>query len=592
LPLPENQTMVSRLAPSLTFDVNLSRASFTGDRDSTNFSSRIEAAPIEKNVHVLLDAQGSTFSQAGTIHRAHLNRSQRFDVEFSEASNGLYQTDRILREFFPPGTLLLWNGYGNSGGWDPSANLEDHSRLAVFSGPQPEFDQPLDLETWFLVKWYQRDLALKLSLTEGAKASCDDARWEVLGITSTRGALTVDLRMETRDHWHDKNSQVILLHLPDQKVVRLEALTTRQLGERAEHTGWKHQQVALTWNHVFTHADGQPTGVDLSQARILLLRSRFLGQSQHHWRHPGIRLTDFAFEHDDSHHWMQGSTVYAGRSSEAFEERMATLQPPTAERSEQEARRYAYDLFSAAGATGAAEDFFAYPLIASAFAPLGHHHLPIMLDLRSEGWPGRPDGPPGNQLEHYLTDSHRQAVIDRAPNEEMLARLVVRKGWAEEAKRLKPGILSRPFLSEGAKTLFVAWKDDPECVSRLLQEVSTHHDPRIIEALDTLPELRPVVEATVRKQFAEFIPLVPAWKSGYQASLAADFGSPEAFALCLHWLSLVADITDQQNAYPRPRLLRADGRPLRNYDPVRNHERLPPSHPPSILQPQSRRFRV
>lgn len=558
-PTSQNEALVKKLALDLPFEVDISKARFEGAEHSygPRLTSSITADTRQQGVHVVFRSQRSDFAQAGStrhVENGERNPYRRSPHDSPQAE--VFRGDHNLRDFFPKGTLLISNDE-----YFPKWTLIDQANtpLAVFEAPHPKFDQALTIDTDFEADWYQRDIAVSLPVQAGASGACEDVRWEILRVTPSGDALDLTLRMESRSHWDAPNGHAILLHLPQQRIVRLEPAKNTVAGERGQHTGWRHQRIELKWNHVFHHADGEPTGVELPKARLILLRSRYLGQSCHHWKSPEIRLADFPSNFGNDLHWSEQRALYAGRELKAFQERMATFIPPKADSAEKAARRYLYDLFSTASVTRAVYTYAAHPFIAQAFEPLGRHHLPLMLDLRSQTWPGWSNRPPNNQLERYVTDEQREVVIDRAPRQARLADLVVSKGWAEPAKRLKPGILSSPILLPGAEELLIAWKDDPACVARLLREIPNDFHGTIISALDKLPEQRPTVEARVRQQFDDTVPLIQSHHSATVLSRAAEFGSPEALELCLYWLSLAGDMSQRNRTSPYPDLLNADG---------------------------------
>jgi hypothetical protein len=403
-------------------------------------------------------------------------------------------------------------------------------------------------------------------------------RWKILRVSPAEGpkpgALTLFLHQESLAHWDAENGQAILLHLPAQRLVRLEPTKQTIVSQRGDHTGWRHSLLEVTWSNILNHADGEPTGVDLAAARLILLRSRFLGQSRTSWKSPEIRLADIPSNWGNELRWDESEVLYRGRETKAFQERVATLNPPSAESSEKEARRYVYDLFSAASGTRAVYSNGSHLQITQAFEPLGRHHLPLMLELRSHEWPGWSNKPPNNLLEGFVNEDQREALVERAPSHAMLADLVVRKGWAEVAKRHKPRLLASPVLPPGAKALLLAWKDDPEVAARLMQEARHDFHGEIIHALDKKPETRPQIETVVKEEFEDTVLLMQSMQSNRSVECAAEFGSVEAFELCLRWLGLDGDAGREVSGPPYPSLLKADG--SRFWDKrMPEHERRP-----------------
>ena len=560
----QDEALVQALAPGLKVEMDLDTVHFEGfesEFGTRSLSAKPETATGKPGVHVDMRLAGSRVVQNGRTSSATDSSASRIRSRFGYGSpqDQVHRGDVNLRNFFPAGTLFY------SGQMFPLWSWEGRSiALAAYAKPYPAAEQPLKIATDYRMEWYQRDLALELPMVTGSRAECDEARWEVLSVTPAGGpqpgALTVTLRVETRDHWNEENGSAMLLHSPQRQIVWLDPVKQTQLGTRASHTGWLRRQIELTWSGIFNYADGEATGVDAAKLRLILLRSRFLGTSPYTWKSPEMCLADFPSAYGERYAWHEARLLYGGRQMKAFQERMATFKPLTAESSEKEARRALYELFSTAGVTGAVYVPAAYPAITQAFEPLGKEHLPLLLELPTGLWPGWTNRPPSTLLDRYLTDDQREAVIDRVIKQPGLADVVLRKGWAEEAKRLKPRLLNGSPLPRGCEALLLAWGDD-ESQTRLLQAAKQYINRGIIEELDRLPMMRPETERIAMNGFEKTLPLSCSdnhWIP-FLASQAADFGSPEAFELCLRWLAIGGDLPQRSGGYPRPQLLTADG---------------------------------
>ena len=55
------------------------------------------------------------------------------------------------------------------------------------------------------------------------------------------------------------------------------------------------------------------------------------------------------------------------------------------------------------------------------------------------------------------------------------------------------------------------------------------------------------------------VPLIPSNQNTAALRRAAEFGSAEAFDICLRWLSIGGDLSPRSRSYPAPKLLKADG---------------------------------
>jgi len=580
-PVSQDAALVQKLAPQLHTSFDLAKARFEGAERSFGPSLRGKLPSVTgmKDVHVVLRPLSSVFTQAGSSRRVESTERHPYRPSpYFTPQWEVYRGNQVLSSFFPKSTLLM-----PADEYMPKWTLNDQALtpLAAFSKPHPRFDEPLGIETDFAVDWFQRDLAMEMPVAANASAECDEVRWKILRVSPAEGpkpgALTLFLHQESRAHWDAENGQAILLHLPAQRLVRLEPTKQTIVSQRGDHTGWRHTLLELTWPFIFNHADGEPTDVDLSSARLILLRSRFLGQSRTSWKSPELRLADLPsdFRNDDLR-WEDSEVLYRGRELKTFQERLSTLKVPSAGSSEREARRYVYDLFTAASLTKAVYSYPAHPHITQAFEPLGKDHLPLMLDLRSQNWPGWSNYPTNNLLERFVTEDQRDVLIERAPHHARMAELVVKKGWAEAAKHHKTSLLAATVLTPGAEALLLAWKDDPEVIERLLRAAPHDWYGNIISGLDKQPETKAQVEAVVKKKYEHTMLMMQSSQSQHWIEIAAEFGSAEAFDVCLRLLGLDGDRNSQSGGYcPYPKLLKADGSDFWRSNRMPQHERCP-----------------
>lgn len=580
-PVPQNSALVQKLAPKLQTTFDLAETRFEGVERSFGplFTGKPQPEMGMKDVHVTYRPLSSVFQQAGGTRRVEKQAHHPYrSSPLGSLQTEVFRGNAVLSGFFPTGTLLIPHSE-----YFPKWTLNDQAltHLASFSAPHPRFDEPLSIETDFMVDWFQRDIAIEIPVTAGAHASCDEVNWRILRVTPSEGpkpgSLTLHLHQQSRANWDAENGHAILLHLPSQRLVRLEPAKQTAIAQRGDHTGWRHTQWELTWPFIFNHADGEPTGVDMSSARLILLRSRFLGQSRQSWKSPEFRLADIPsnFSNDELR-WEDSEVLYRGRELKAFQERLDTLKIPSVDSSDKGARRYVYDLFTAASVTKAVYTYPAHPHITQAFEPLGKHHLPLMLDLRSQNWPGWSNYPTNNLLERFVTEDQRDALIERAPNHARLAELVVNKGWAEAAKHHQARLLTATVLPPGAEALLLAWKDDPEVIERLLKAAPHDWNGDILSSLDKQPATKAQVEAVVRKKYEQTLLITESGQSRNWVEIAAEFGSGEAFDVCLRWLGLEGDRDSQSRGdCPYPKLLKADGSDFWRSNRMPPHERCP-----------------
>ncbi|MEM7697966.1 MAG: hypothetical protein AAF236_06140 [Verrucomicrobiota bacterium] len=578
-PTAYDPALVERLAETTTFDFDLAEAKFEGKEKSYGPLLRgQEQVAIDKpGVHVAMVPRKTVFEQDGeTRLMDDLSDEQVARRAFTRIyDREVNRGNRALASFFPPRTFLRNRDRGMPR-W--TRDLQALTELVMFPEQPPRFDEPLSFKTDFDVEWYQRDLAIEIPIEEGAVGECEEVRWEILkverGAGPDPGILTVHLREESRTHWDAQHEHATLLHLPDLGVVRLDPDQNVGGSVRATETGWRHRKVELSWSYILKHKDGVDTGVDLVQARLILLRSRFLGQSSVTWASPEVTLSDLPSNFFNELQWYSNDRLHARRTAPAFRERLETLTAPNPESSEAEARRYAYDLFRAAAVTRAVYVRPTHSDIREAFAPLGQHQLPLMLELRTHNWPGWSNRPPNSLLAEYVTDQQKDVLVSRATENSMTASLVLEKGWSEDAKRHRDELIAAPAISEAAQTLLLDWIDDPEVAARLMEAAPHDWYGSIIRALDDRPETRSDIEALVLKEFDEALMLQGASWTTKWFERAANVGSAEALELCMKWLMLREDDTEgYYHIAPRPALLNADGSDYWRNDPMPPHER-------------------
>ncbi len=568
---PQNETLVRKLAPGLKPESDItSLYGYEYDLGKKRIRSMFIGMRAESNdpaVSVLLRPQNATLTQDGSPPRDVTPELYWRSHVSQLPAKPLKQVDTILRDFFPAGTLFV-AGSRNQDDWEK----HEMTSIADFQQPFPDREKPLRLTVDYAADWYQRGLELDIPLQAGSAGQSDDHAWRIIRVHENKdargepalGQVSVELHVRSRveDRAHKDNigplrTTAALLYSPQRRLVWLDPILTEEASERGFKTGWRRYKVRYEWSGVLNYADGEEAGVETSQLRLILLRSRYLGASEWTWKSPDIRLAD----HHHPHLYLYRESIYDGRAVKAFRDRLATLQAPGADSSEREARRYLYDLLAVIHATDATRRPPVLKEVEDAFRPLLEHHLPLMLELPSELWPGKDDQPPKTLLDEYLTEEHREDVIDRLPLYPGLAHPVVRKGWAEAARRLQPRLLNQPRPLMGIDDLLLAWGDEASH-EKLLQMQRQSARGGTFAKLDQVPALRPRLESLAGELIREEIPVVPGFY--YEApdffTIAANFGSREALDVCLRWMALGGRLPFESiGVLPSPHLLRADG---------------------------------
>lgn len=560
---PQDERLVQKIAPDLKVSFDLPRFQFEGfDVDYGKWiNAYTDIDTGHPDIHATLREKNFVVTQNGKRFATD-DRTFGYPIRStaSSAPTEVMRSDHVLRDLFPAGTLFAYTG--PMGLW----RNDDQTLLTKLKEPFPDPDQPLRIESDYAVDWFRRDRAIDLPLTAGSHGECDSEAWTILRVQehmgstgALQGSVRVDIRSEDRQHWDRRDSMTVLLYSPERQLVWLMPVEQSETSLRGELTGWRRSTMRFNWNGVLNYADGEDAGVKVANLRLILLRSRYLGSSKWSWKSPDIRLTDYT-AHSQYKHRFDASDLYQGREVKAYQERIATLKPPTADSTEPDVRRYLYDVLSATHKTKACYQKSGFADVTNAFRPLAQYHLPQLLQLPSEMWPGWTNRPPITILDEYLKDEHRDVVIDLLPVNQRLIYTVIKKGWTEQSKRLQPRILAMPQLPSGIEDLMLAWGDDASH-ERLIKEQQRWPRDSTMEGLDKVSALRPQLEQIARETYAKIVPVLrddDVWDTEHLA-IATDFGIREALDVSLRWRALAGEQQSNRRWFPSPNLLDADG---------------------------------
>lgn len=566
---PFDQARVRELATKFKAELDLTSYGFNGFEEEMyrQMFGQVRAETGDASVSVLLRPQRARITQEGhdqisVPNLYHRTRRNNFRLPLETVMN----TDQVLRDLFPAGTIFtttnersMWGMYS-----------DDNTHLAEFQPPYPNPEKPLRVTTECEIDWYQRDLELNIPLKVGSTGQSESHAWRVMQVhenqnetgTPSLGQVNVELHVQTRGvEIGLPSDNTVLLYSPQRRLVWLEPAFQTGSAPRAGASGWSRHSVRLGWRKLLNYADGEDAGVDVSQLRLIMLRSRFLGSSEWTWKSPDIVLRDHPSQM--SAPTIHNQNIYIGREIKAFQDRLATLKAPTANTPEPEVRRYLYDLLATVSTTDVAHKTAALKEVSDAFRPLMQHHLPLMLELPSSLWPGWNNQPPKKLLDEYLTEAQREMAIDLVMTNSVLTNTLIRKGWTESARRLQPRLLSLPKLPHGADELLLKWADEASH-EKLMQEQRSFAQEDTFEQLNLVPALRPRLEKLSREIIQSQTPLLKdqGWWVAERFQIAADFGDRDALDVCLRWMALAGDVPSPSCSTPFPNLLKADGSKL------------------------------
>lgn len=566
---PQNQARVMEMAPGLKAEIDLGVLEFTSFAEDwqRQLFLPVRTRTRDARVSVQVRPQSVETVQGVRVSRSQPDfglRSRTFNLQL--LSQTLMAADGVLRDLFPAGTLFTTSGYQSQWG----VRALSYPCVGKFEEPFPDPARPLRITTDFEVDWYEREIALDLPLQVGAQGESEGNALRILQVQQNKnengapslGSVSVELHVGTRfAQMGLLNGTTFLLYSPQRHLVWLDPSSRNFQPARGAEAGWSRHGERLGWSGVLNYADGEDARVDVSQLRLILLRSRYLGTSEWTWKSPEIRLADYPPRSTEQ--TLHGQPIYMGREVKAFRERLATLKPPVEESSEAEARRYLYDLLATVSATNAAHKLAALKEVGDAFRPLLQHDLSLMLGLRASLWPGWNNRPPKSLLDEYITEEQKETIIDLTPTNAVLVDTIIRKGWSEEARRLQPRLLAMPSLPRGIDDLLLKWGDEAS-LEKLMGELKHQNKSHDYEALDKFPKLRPRLEAQTREELEQEAPVLRSmnyWTADrYRA--AARYGSAGALEICLRWMAMGGDLPSPNCSSQYLNLLKEDGTKL------------------------------
>lgn len=449
--------------------------------------------------------------------------------------------DSLVAGFFPPETLII-RGESNTMEINEDRpqwqEVPEERILAGGLASGVTENAPLSLTTDYKVQWWQREVIATMGCIPGTATQQEDGyRWRVDTVKShalgksgpQQGAVAIRLSVERRTHWDHHEQILYLLHSPERKVAWLVPDAVERQHTRGTHAGWERQSVTLAWKDVLNHADGEDAGVDVSKLRLLIFRARELGVTEWTWQSPELKVqfkNQSAYRSDR----FVFSNLYNDRLK-AYHERLAALQPPKAASSSAEVNRYLYDVLMLTWRTGVTGRRKNDAAVRGAFLPLAQHHLETLLEVPKQYWPDGDKGELTGVLLEHLGEAQRETVIDHLIDHPHLLPIVLKRGWAEAAKRLQPKI---PEGDVNFTPLLLAWGDEAS-MERLLSGLNG--DPKVIHKLASDPTWRPRLEAAVKETWHRQPLTIPGPGRGHWAiDAAADLGNAAAFDLAMRMM--------------------------------------------------------
>jgi hypothetical protein len=534
----QNPELVRELAPKLQVTPGLREGTVKALKGEDGFDlySEVSTETNASGIQVTLRPAASSAIQKGSeVSQAF----GRYQTTLNGYGASIHEVDHTLAGFFPAETLLIRQDFHFRPLTDERPNWQVSSGQNVpFGNLKSSFNEtlPVQIKTDFTVQWWQREVIADFPCVSNAKQEhADGFRWRVDatqthvlgGSVPQQGAFTVHLHLDRRTHWQQHENLCFLLHSPQRRVAWLVPDVQATNGARGEHSGWQRSSLTLAWKDVLNHADGEDAKVDPAQLRLLVFRGRELGTSIWTWQSPELKVSK-AVPYSGGGNPLSFSSLYKG-DTEGMRSRLATFKKPDDASSVAEVCRYLYDVLVLCRRYYVADEEVAR----EAFMPLVQHHMAQMLMLPENYWPSVYPDTFAQLMAEHLREDQRETVIDLLPEHPRLIEIVLKRGWAEAARRVQPQILAakRPLNNEHYADLLLAWGDTAS-YETLLREFRGYGSE--FQALVAMPDWRPRLEAMIMAERRRQPIVMPGPSHGlWGIKLAADLGDAAAFDLSL-----------------------------------------------------------
>ncbi|MBK8038131.1 MAG: hypothetical protein IPK22_13520 [Verrucomicrobiaceae bacterium] len=532
--------------------------SFHDESRSFYLSERIH--PAAPGIHISLNPVGYRVTQNDLVSDEHWEPW----VDSSRVQGNLRRVDRNLAAFFPPRTIFVkkessgvsWQGVENSTG-TPFASLT----------PEFQRDQAVQIEARFRADWWRRERLLDTACIAGTHDATRDVAWNILethphmhnggtkDLEPRRGAFTLRVSMQRRQHWDRGLATAFILHSPQRGIAWLVPSEIVK-DVRAGSTGLERRTLLLSWQDVLNYADGEDARVDPAQLRLVLISGYHLGESIFTWKTPSIVPRD---HHREFSQPDVPGMIHLARGKGTFQQRVASLKVPTAQSGKEEVRQYLYDAIMAYRSDWSSSSEASEKDVEALFMPLFEHHLDEMLRLPRQMLSVGKDSVMEKLFVSHLREEHRDVVLQRLADVPHLIPIVLKRGWAEAARPLwHARLMKSTHLPQEFIPLLLAWGDQ-DSFKRIAALMSFKLDSWHFTDKPPPPELTALLKPIAQSHFEACIPFENrSSESSRPLRAAADFGDTTAFDLCLRLLALDGKSNRSNSAFPH--LLDAGGK--------------------------------
>ncbi|OAI58074.1 hypothetical protein AYO49_01465 [Verrucomicrobiaceae bacterium SCGC AG-212-N21] len=548
----EVDALASKLSPQMerarliiTPDVNDAEARRKGERVRGAVATVDVVAPDMPNVSVYWRARSVEAEWMGERRVGSLNPSAFSDQRRVPLLNGYlapaavftsdlpYQrtvASRTIASLFGPGTLVRWRD---------DVDIRK-SAFASFRVPdswrEGEITSP-SLRGTFEACFVRWELAGDMPIVQGSKLELEDARWEILQVSPHKNALSnpergslalhvsVQYRESLRDAtpWPWRAHLVPIVYAPSKGVAwmlsarTLEFARTFTQEERASSTGWMREHAGFTWPDVLEPLAGVPVD-EIPHLRLAVVRREFMGSKEFPFSTHDVAVSESnqRINVPDS---MQDDATLAARIN--------SLPDLPANATDVQAAELVASVFQSVSKYGGAK------AATDKLRSVARQHSAVLLKLRAVDFSW---AKVLGQLHKEFGEAQRDALIDHLPQAPWVAKIILERGWTDQARRVAEPLLASPYFPQEVQELYWKWHD-PAHLPGLLRYLERNRDERQFMPLLEFPEALPALRESVARWLSHTQPVLELWKGSTGRLLVCGLavGNTDALDLLLRF---------------------------------------------------------
>ena len=412
---------------------------------------------------------------------------------------------RTLASLFGPGTLVRWRD-------DVDIRKSPFASFRVPASWKQGLTTLPALHGTFEACFVRWKLAGDMPVVQGSKLELEDARWEILKVSPhenalsnpQRGSLALNVRVQYRESlrdatpWPWRAHFVPIVYAPSKGVAwmlsarSLDIASTFTQEVRASSTGWVREHASFDWPDVLEPLAGVPAD-EVPHLRLAIVRREFMGTKEFPFSTNDVAVSESNRRIDvpDS---MQDDAALAVRIN--------SLPDLPANATELQATELVASVFQSVSKYGGAK------AATDKLRSVARQHSAVLLKLDAvdSSW-----AEVLGQLHKEFGEAQRDTLIDHLPQAPWVAKIILEKGWTDQARRAAGPLLASPYFPQEVQELFWKWHD-PAHLPGLLRYLERNRDERQFMPLLEFPEAQPALRESVARWLSHTQPVLELWK--------------------------------------------------------------------------------